>query len=132
MLGSDDSPFWAVLMAGLDGRFRVIAPEAPPDDADLTAWLASLLEGLGTSSIRVIAGDRFRAPAFELARKEPDQVPCVVLISGTAGVVPVSEAAAAVARIPVLVVSAKEPVAGLASRVRDFLMSEGAVTVATA
>jgi hypothetical protein len=130
VLGSDGSPFWAVLMAGLDGRFRVILPEAPPEDAELGGWLASLLEGLGTSSIRVIAGDRFQLPAIAIAHEEPDQVSCVVLVSEAAGVVPVSEAAAATARMPVLVVSAQEPAASLADRVRDFLYREGAAATA--
>ena len=115
MLGSADvSPFWAALVSGLDGRFRVIAQEAPPEETDLTAWLAALLEGLGTSVVRVIAGDRFHVPALEIAQDEPDQVACLVLVS---------EASAPAARpnVPVLVVDVTEPAETIGERVRDFL-----------
>jgi hypothetical protein len=119
VLGAPDvSPFWAVLLAGLDGRFRVIAPEAPPEDTDLAAWLASLLEGLGTSTVRVIAGDRFHAPALEISRSEPDQVPCMVLVTD-------SRPPFVDAHVPVLVLSPREPGEIVGARVRDFLLREG-------
>ena len=124
VLGAPDvSPFWAVLLAGLDGRFRVIAPETPPEDTDLAAWLASLLEGLGTSTVRVIAGDRFHAPTLEISRGEPDQVQCVVLVS-EAGPPFVD------AQVPVLVVAPREPGEIVGARVRDFLLREGAGSTA--
>jgi hypothetical protein len=122
VLGSADfSPFWAALVAGLDGRFRVIAPEPPPEETDLAAWLASLLEGLGTSVIRVVAGDRFHTPALEIAHADPDQVAGLVLVAEQTPRVRVTS-------VPVLVVDGKEPADKLGERIRDFLTRGPAAT----
>ena len=126
VLASEDaSPFWALLLAGLDGGFRVIAPEAPPADTDVSGWLASLLEGLGTSSIRVVAGDRFHAPALEAAHDEPDQVACVVLVAEEE----VVAVEAPDAKVPVLVAHARRPAEELALWVRDFLSARAGATI---
>ena len=114
-LASDrESPFWGAVVAGLDGRFRVITPEAPAEATDLTAWLASLLEGLGTSVVRVVAADRFHAPALAIARNDPDQVASLVLVADAPRPVePVS--------VPVLAVHATESADAAGTRVREFL-----------
>jgi hypothetical protein len=117
----EPSPFWTVLLAGLDGGFRVIAPEPPSEDADLSSWLASLLEGLGTSSIRLIVGDRFHTPALEIARDDPDQVACLMLVAETS-----QPQIALDARVPVVVVDASRPAADVASWVKDFLTVQAA------
>jgi hypothetical protein len=83
LASSGAGPFWAALLAGLDGRCRDIAPEPPPPDTDLHAWLAALLEGLGTSGIRVIAGDRFHAPALRVVHEDPDRLAAVIAVSET-------------------------------------------------
>jgi hypothetical protein len=119
---ADASPYWAALVAGLDGRFRVITPEAPPEETDLSAWLASLLEGLGTSVIHVVAGDRFHVPALEVAQGGSDQVVCVVIVSRSASAV-------ADAKVPVLLVDTNEPPQTVGERVLDFL-SRSAVKTA--
>jgi hypothetical protein len=120
------SPYWAAVVAGLDGRFRVITPEAPPEATDLSAWLAALLEGLGTSVIRVVAGDRFHMPALEVANGEPDQVACVVLVSESAFA---ALEAAQDGRVPVLHVHANEPPSTVGERLMDFLTRDAAHVV---
>ena len=109
-----ESPFWGAVVAGLDGRFRVITPEAPAEGTDLTAWLASLLEGLGTSVVRVVAADRFHAPALAIAGNDPDQVASLVLVTDAPN--PVERVSATV-----LSVAATESAEAAGARVREFL-----------
>ena len=117
--GTVATPDWMALLGGADGGFRVITPEIPAEDTDLPSWVGALLEGLGTPRMGLIASERFRTSALEIARSDPDQVACMVLLSDHPEV--------ADAQVPVLVVDPSQP-AGIESRVRDFLGSGAAAT----
>jgi hypothetical protein len=81
LLGAHDgaSPLWPELLGALAGRFRLIAPVLPAVDT-AAALLADFLEGLGVSSVTLIASDPFCMPALELALRDVDQIARVVLV----------------------------------------------------
>jgi hypothetical protein len=74
-------PLWPELAGALAARFRLIVPEVPRG-ADVAAWLAHFLEGLGAAGVTVVAADGFCLPALELALLGADQVARVVLVPG--------------------------------------------------
>ena len=59
-------PPWPELIEALGSRFRVIFPEPPAADAEVSDWLADFLEGLGMSNVGIVAADRFCMPTLEL------------------------------------------------------------------
>jgi hypothetical protein len=81
LLGTHDgaAPLWPELLGALAGRFRLIAPVLPAVDA-AAALLADFLEGLGVSSVTLIASGPFCIPALELALRDVDQLARVVLV----------------------------------------------------
>jgi pimeloyl-ACP methyl ester carboxylesterase len=115
------------LLAALERRHRVIVPEPPPADADLTAWLDAFLEGLGGTDVRILAIDRLCLPASELALTGPDDIARLVLIPAVPGREPVLgdtvEAELARARVPFLVAHDGQPTAELVERVTRFLVA---------
>src|SRR5687768_9062075 len=66
----DPDPLWPELLATLGASYRVIVPDPPEGDTDVATWLTSFLEGLGATSVRIVASDRFCMPAVELALLE--------------------------------------------------------------
>jgi hypothetical protein len=111
------------LLATLERSYRLIVPEPPPADADVTAWLAAFLEGLGCSGVRIVAADRFCLPAIELA--EADQVARLVLLRNGGG----SETTLVDAGVPLLVARSGQPAAELLETVTRFLGAGGAAPV---
>ena len=79
--GDDGSELWPGLLETLGGSYRLIVPEAPPADADVAGWVADFLEGLGTTSVRIVASGRFALPSLELTLIEAVAVPRLVLIA---------------------------------------------------
>ncbi|MBV9879795.1 MAG: hypothetical protein JO180_04825 [Gemmatirosa sp.] len=79
-------PLWPELAGGIAERFRLIVPEVPPADVDQALWLAEFLEGLGTSTVALVATGRLCVPALELTLRDPDQVARLVLVPGGAAV----------------------------------------------
>lgn len=73
------SPLWPELLGALAGRFRLIAPMLPTVDTS-AALLADFLEGLGVSSVTLIAAGPLCIPALELALRDVDQIARVVLV----------------------------------------------------
>jgi hypothetical protein len=72
---------WGTLLGVLAMRFRLILPELPRVDVDLSCWLTALLEGLGIASVRILAEGRFCAPSVELALLEAEQIAGLVLLT---------------------------------------------------
>ena len=73
---------WPELAGALAGRFRLIAPEAPPTDAGCAAWLADFLEGLGLTSAAILAAGGYCLAAIELVLLDADRVSRAVLVPG--------------------------------------------------
>lgn len=84
----DPDALWPSLMESLATRFRLIVPEppAPNDDrASTLEWLGDFLEGLGTSSVALLAAEPFCTDALELTLDGAEQVSRLVLIVRDAG-----------------------------------------------
>ena len=127
---ADPDPLWSDLLEVLGSGYRLIVPEPPPGDTDVAAWLAGFLEGLGTSSIRILAADRFCIPALELALLETDQIARIVLVAEgpAAGDARRGALESAMGRssVPLLLVrNARPPNEGI-SLITDFLAEEAA------
>lgn len=117
-------PPWPELIEALGSRFRVIFPEPPAADPDVSDWLADFLEGLGTSNIGIVAADRFCMPTLELTLLGLDQVARVVLVphgrGWEQGVGGALEAATGQAVVPLIVVRDGQPVEEIVQRVTGF------------
>ena len=119
---------WRDLRSALERSYRVIVPEPPPADVDVTTWLDAFLEGLGGSGLRILAADRFRLPLLGLALAEAELIARLVfLLDGRGGEVGLGgavETAEALARIPLLVVPPGQQGAELIEQVSRFLRPE--------
>lgn len=73
LMADYDGPAALELIALLSMAHLVIAPSVPRDVA-LPRWLASLLEGLGLASVRVVAERAFIDDARRLARDDASLV----------------------------------------------------------
>jgi len=82
VLGRDaeTGPFWGPLVERLGARFRVIVPQPPSQDIDTSEWLRGFIEGLGVSSIALLAGAGFRDAALDLAAVDDLTVRRLVLL----------------------------------------------------
>lgn len=111
-------------MAALADRFRVLIPELPSSCA-APEWLTGFLEGLGVSTVDLIADDPFWLPAVQLALAGDDQVArLVVVVSESDDDVTLTSALAAGPRsaaIPLLLVGRKVSTQELVQRVTKFL-----------
>jgi hypothetical protein len=86
MIGAnrDLSAVWVPLVEALGGAYRLVVPQPPPPDAgvDVAAWLREFIEGVGLSSVALIAGGAARAPALELATVDDFMIRRLVLVPG--------------------------------------------------
>jgi hypothetical protein len=74
---------WPELAESLATRFRLIAPELPERPASGISthrWLGEFLEGLGTSSVALLATDPFCIDALELALAGAEQIASLLLV----------------------------------------------------
>jgi hypothetical protein len=108
---------WPELLDALGAAFRLLVPEPPPSEEDIPCWLSSFLEGLGISSVRILAAGRLCSPVLQLALVEGEQIAGVVLITdhGDAG------PAVGELTVPVLVVDRSLPAEELVPLVTKFL-----------
>ena len=122
---------WPELLAALVKGHRVILPEPPPADADVTAWLDAFLEGLGSTGVRILAADRFCLPSLGLALAETDLISRLVFLADQRGdeigLQTAVETAEALARVPFLLVPPGPPTAELIERVTRFFRAAAAV-----
>ena len=133
VLHSADEPesLWPELLDTLGAGYRLILPEPPPDDEDVAAWLAGFLEGLGTSSVRIVAAGRFCLPAIEIALLEAVGITRLVLVTGGPATADSRRGflRSAIARgaVPLLTVRRGHPAGEGVAMVTDFLRQEIAV-----
>lgn len=78
------SPVWVPLVEQLVASHRVVVPQAPPAGADVSAWLRGFIEGIGLSSVVLIAGDAASAASLDVATSDDFTVRRLVLLP-TAG-----------------------------------------------
>ena len=124
----DPNPLWPELLETLGAGYRVIMPEPPSAGADVTAWLAGFLEGLGTTSVRIVAADGFCMAALELALLEAVGITRMVLVANgpAAPEAPRGFARSAIGRasVPLLVVRRGQPAHEGVALIGDFLRQE--------
>ncbi len=119
---------WPELLTTLGNGYRLIVPEPPAPDVDVTAWLTSFLEGLGTTSVRIVAADRFCIPALELALLEAVGITRMVLVA-TGPVAPDAprgflRSAIGRASASILVVRRGQPAEDGVAAITEFLRQE--------
>jgi hypothetical protein len=74
------SSLWPELMHVLANNFRLIVPEVPADNPNFGAWLAEFLEGLGCTTVSLIAASDFCVPALDLVLRDVDQISQLVMV----------------------------------------------------
>ena len=123
-------PLGPALIETLRRSYRLIVPEPPAPDVDVSGWIAGFLEGLGTATVRILATDRFCIPALELALLESDQITRIVLISDGPATTDAGrgllETAMGRSGVPLLVVRNAQPAHEAVALIADFLAEETA------
>ena len=127
-LYSPGDPLWPELLQTLGAGYRLIVPQPPGAGADITPWLAGFLEGLGLSSVRILAADSFSIPALELALLDTAGISRMVLLAEgpAAPDAPRGFLRSAVGRtsVPLLLVRRAQPAGGMIALITDFLRQE--------
>ena len=77
---ADQNGVWAPLVDALAGNHRLIIPQLPRSEPDVAGWLRSFIEGIGLSSVALIAGSDARLPAISLAAADDFTVRKLVLV----------------------------------------------------
>jgi hypothetical protein len=74
------TPALAPLVERLAASHRVVVPQPPPAGVDVSIWLRGFIEGIGLSSIVLIAGGDASAAAVDLATTDDFTVRCLILL----------------------------------------------------
>jgi hypothetical protein len=74
------NPLWTPLVEQLTAAHRVVVPQAPPTGTDVSAWLRGFIEGIGLSSIVLIAGSTASSAALDLATTDDFTVRRLILL----------------------------------------------------
>ena len=92
LLGADSNanPLWKPLIEALAANHRIVVPQLPPTQADVGSWLHGFVEGIGLSSIVLIAGAPWTEPALELAAEDDVTIRKLILIPTTDSALPAS------------------------------------------
>ena len=77
---ADQNGVWAPLVDALAGNYRIIIPQLPRSEPDVASWLRSFIEGIGLSSVALIAGRDAQLPAISLAAADDFTVRKLVLV----------------------------------------------------
>lgn len=77
---TSDANIWPELFDALSAGRRVYIPDLPDADWCFAPRLAAFLDGLGLSSVTLIAPASFCVPALEFALLEPDRLQRLVLV----------------------------------------------------
>ena len=77
---ADQNVVWAPLVDALAGNHRLIIPQLPRSEPDVASWLRSFIEGIGLSSVVLIAGMNAEGPAIALAAADDFTVRKLVLV----------------------------------------------------
>ena len=85
LVGADAeaNPVWVPLVERLETGHRIVVPQPPPANADIAAWLREFIEGLGLSSVVLIAGNGSSAAALELATSDDFLIRKLVVMPDT-------------------------------------------------
>lgn len=75
------SEVWAPLVESLGANHRLIIPQLPEAEQDIAAWLREFIEGIGLSSVALIAGDAARVPAIAVASADDFTIQKLVLVA---------------------------------------------------
>ena len=67
------------------GAVRLIMPELPDEAVHVAGWAADFLEGIGATSVGLLATQSFAGPAIELAMLGAEQIERVVLVAEESG-----------------------------------------------
>jgi len=67
------------------GAVRLLMPELPTEAVHLAGWAADFLEGIGATSVGLLATQSFAGPAIELAMLGAEQIERVVLVAEEPG-----------------------------------------------
>lgn len=128
VLHSPANPLWPELLEALGAGYRLVVPEPPAGDADPTAWVADFLEGLGASSVRIVAANGFCHAALELALLEAVGITRLVLVADgpAAPAAPRGFLRSAMGRTsaPILMVRRGESAEEGVAAITDFLRQE--------
>jgi hypothetical protein len=91
ILGSAETggPLWPELADGLVAHHRVILPEAPSVGPRFCVWMRGFLDGIGISSVTLVAGGKFCLPALEFTLADGERVSRLVL-TGSAEETPIN------------------------------------------
>lgn len=79
---TDESAVWRPLVDTLVAHHRMVAPQPPPSGVDDAAWLRGFIEGIGLSSVALIAGRAARSAALELAVSDDFTIRKLVVVLG--------------------------------------------------
>jgi hypothetical protein len=82
LLGADveANPLWEALLESVAAKHRVVVPQLPPAGIDRSAWLRGFIEGLGLTSVVLIAGGALCEAALDLATVDDFTVRKLVLL----------------------------------------------------
>ena len=82
LLGADaeSHPLWGPLVASLAGRFRLVLPEIRTPHTESSEWLRGFIEGLGLTSVSIIAAGEFAQTAIDLAATDDFTVGRLVIL----------------------------------------------------
>jgi len=85
------NPIWAPLVEHLAPTHRLVVPQLPPATADVATWLRGFIEGIGLTSIVLIAGNGTSAAALEVASTDDFLVRKLVLVPSSADPIQLSD-----------------------------------------
>jgi hypothetical protein len=77
---SDANPGWRQLIQNLAASHRVIVTQPPPVDADVSSWLRGFIEGVGLTSVTLIAGGTVAEAATDVASADDFTVRKLILL----------------------------------------------------
>ncbi|HEX6053039.1 MAG TPA: hypothetical protein VFZ21_27415 [Gemmatimonadaceae bacterium] len=78
---ANDNAVWAPLVESLAGRYRLVIPQTPGTDPDMTGWLRSFIEGIGLTSVALVAGGQASGAALAVAAADDFTVRKLVLVT---------------------------------------------------
>ena len=112
------------------GNLRLIMPELPVEHVHVAGWVADFLEGIGATSVSLLATSSFCIDAIELAMSASEQIERLVLVANEPGGFGrwcegvqrgTVESDSRVRRVPVLLVHKGQPLEEVGPLVRGFL-----------
>ena len=109
------NPIWAPLVEHLAPTHRLVVPQLPPATADVATWLRGFIEGIGLTSIVLIAGNGTSAAALEVASTDDFLVRKLVLVPSSADPIQLSDSEQA------MLVPPSAPSDDSVRRIADFI-----------